>query len=190
MAKGEKKQALNQFGVEGAYANDFNKRMGADRSTFLPFLTNELNNPQGFGSDAIAQMLTQGGQAVSGATGAANEAATLNASRTGNSAAVPGIIDATARNAMKQQSDNALNVNIKNAMLKQQQQQEAAKGLEGLYGEDQNAVLRSLGLQNESLNAGTNASRAANENALGWYNAIMGSAQNGASMGLKAAGAI
>lgn len=171
MAKGEKKQALNQFGVEGAYASDFNKRMGADRSAVNPFLTNELAHPEGFGADTIAQMLTQGGQAVSGATGAASEAAGLNASRTGNSAAVPGIIDATARNAMKQQSDNALNVNIKNAMLKEQQRQDAAKGLEGMYGEDQHAVLAALGLQNESLNAGTNASNAANNAKLGWYKA-------------------
>jgi len=168
MAKGAKKLALDQYGREGAFADQFKGHSGADRSSLFPFLTNELTNPEGFGSDTIAQMLTQGGQAVSGATGAANEAATLNASRTGNSAAIPGIIDATARNAMKQQSDNALNVNIKNAMLKEQQRQDAAKGLEGMYGEDTNAVLKAFGLQNESLGENVNASRAANDAKLGW----------------------
>lgn len=167
MAKAEKKLALNQYGREGSFADTMNTRGAGDYSTIDPFLTNELTNPQGFGADTIAQMLTQGGQAVSGATGAAKEAATLNASRTGNAAAIPGIIDATARNAMKQGSDNALNVNIKNALLKNEQQQDAAKGLEALYGEDVGSALRAMGLQNESLNAGTGASRAANENIWG-----------------------
>jgi len=144
------------------------KNQGADRSTLFPFLGSELNNPQGFGSDAVAKMLTQGGEAVSGATGAANESAQLQASRTGNSAAVPGIIDSTARSAMKQQSDNALNVNIKNAMLKNEQQQDAAKALQGIYGEDVGGALKAMGLQNESLGENAAASKAADDAELGW----------------------
>ena len=144
------------------------KNQGADRSTLFPFLGSELNNPQGFGSDAVAKMLTQGGEAVSEATGAANEAAQLQASRTGNSAAVPGIIDSTARSAMKQQSDNALNVNIKNAMLKNEQQQDAAKALQGIYGEDVGGALKAMGLQNESLGENAAASKAADDAELGW----------------------
>ena len=182
MAKAEKKLALDQYGREGAFADTLNKRGAGDYSTIDPFLTNELTNPKGFGADTIAQMLTQGGEAVSGATGAAKEAATLNASRTGNAAAIPGIIDATARNAMKQGSDNALNVNIKNALLKNEQQQDAAKGLEGLYGEDVGSALKAMGLQNESLGEGTNASNAANQAKLGWYKAITGTGEDIAKM--------
>jgi len=183
VAKAEKKLALDQYGKEGGFADTMNKRGTGDYSTIDPFLTNELTNPQGFGSDAIAQMLTQGGESVSGATGAAKEAATLNASRTGNNAAIPGIIDATARNAMKQGSDNALNVNIKNAMLKSQQQQDASKGLEGLYGEDVASALKAMGLQNESLDAGTNASKARNDALIGWYKAASDNAKSAAAMG-------
>jgi len=184
MAKGEKKQALNQFGVEGGYADQMKKNQGADRGQLFPFLSNELYNPEGFGSDTVAKMLTQGGEAVSGATGAANEQSLLNASRTGNSAAVPGIIGSTARSAMKQQSDNALNVDIKDAMLKEQQKQDAARQIQGLYGEDVGAALKGMGLQNESLNAGTEASKAVTDSELGWLKA----AQEGAATGAMIAG--
>src|SRR6185437_8996436 len=184
MAKGAKKLALDQYGKEGGAADNLGKRSASDYGAVQPFLQNELIHPEGFGSDAISQMLTQGGQAVSGATGAANEAATLNASRTGNAAAVPGVISQTARNAMKQQSDNALNVNIKDAMLKQQQQQDAAKGLEGLYGEDVAAAMKAMGLQNESLGNNVNASKAVTDVELGWEKA----AQQGATTGAMIAG--
>ena len=159
------------------------KNQGADRSTLFPFLGSELNNPQGFGSDAVAKMLTQGGEAVSGATGAANESAQLQASRTGNSAAVPGIIDSTARSAMKQQSDNALNVNIKNAMLKNEQQQDAAKALQGIYGEDVGGALKAMGLQNESLGENVQASKAADSVPIEWYQAASSNAAKAAEMG-------
>lgn len=158
MAKGASQAAHAQIGKEGVYGSGQQANQTADRSQLFPFLQNEVTNPQGFGTDTVNQMLTQGGEAVSGATGAASEAANLNASRTGNTAAVPGIIDATARNAMKQQSGNALDVNIQNAMLKQKQQQAGASGLSGLYGEDQNAALKAMGLQNQSIDEWTKAS--------------------------------
>ncbi len=157
MAKGVSKSAQNLFGAEGSAATGQTQKEGADRATLFPFLTNEVTNPQGFGTDTLNQILTQGGEAAAGGTGAAAEAANLNASRTGNTAAVPGIIDATARNAMKQQSTNALDTNIQNAMLKQKQQQAGASGLSGLYSEDQNAALKAMGLQNETLGEWTKA---------------------------------
>lgn len=183
MAKGEKHQALNQFGKEGHIADTLGARGRTDYNSVFPFLSNELTNPEGFGQTTVDKMLTQGGQAVSGATGAAKEAATLNASRTGNTAAVPGIIDATARNAMKQQSNNALDVNIKDAMLKEQQRQDAAKGISSLYGEDVGSALKAMGLQNESLNAGTNASNVAD-------NMVFKGIDTFGNLGLKAAGMV
>lgn len=183
MAKGASKQAQNLFGREGAAAGNLGARGTTDYNSIFPFLTGEMTNPQGFGTTALDQMLTQGGEAVSGATGAASEAANLNASRTGNTAAVPGIIDATARNAMKQQSDNALNVNIKNALLKNEQQQAGARGLEGLYGEDLSAALKATGLENETLGEWTGADKA-KTNPL----SILGMFENNANTAAKAMG--
>jgi hypothetical protein len=145
-------------GLESAYQQDANNLSGVT----MPFLENELNNPQGLGQPALNQIQTQSGQAIAGATGAGNEQALLNASRTGNTAAVPGIIDANTRNAIAGQSNNALSTNIENAKLKQQQQQAGASGLEKMYGTDVSAALQSLGLSNQSIGEWNNGASLSN----------------------------
>ena len=184
MSKGSATAAQNQVGVNNAYASSFNKSGIQDRSQLFPFLQSEITNPQGFGQDTVNQMLTQGGQAVSGATGAANEDASLLASRTGNTASLPGVIDANSRNAMKQQSGNALDVNLANAKLKQQQQQTGVSQLGQLYGEDTGDVLKSLGLTNDSLGEWTKGKQAADQNIWQGVSTIGGLAAQGAGLGL------
>lgn len=172
MSKGSANAAKNQVGTNNAYATGYRQQGQQSLNTLFPFLTGEVTNPQGYGQDAVNDMLTQGGEAVSGATGAANEKASLLASRTGNTAALPGIIGANARGAMKQDSDNALDVAIKNADLKQKQQQAGASGLGSLYGQDTNAVLKSLGLANESIDEWTKGRSAAQAATLDWTKEI------------------
>lgn len=188
MSKGSATAAKNQVGINNAYAKSFNKSGIADRKTLFPFLQGEVTDPQGYGADTVNKMLTQGGQSVSGATGAANEAATLNASRTGNTAALPGLIGSNARSAMKQNSDNALSVALKDADLKQKQQQLGAAGLGNLYGEDTDAVLKSLGLTNQSIGEWTQGKAAANQGINDMMKTIGGLSLGSAGLGLKAAG--
>lgn len=183
MSKGSAAAAKNQVGVSNAYAKSFNKSGIADRGTLFPFLQNEVTDPQGYGQDTVNQMLTQGGESVSGATGAANEQAQLLASRTGNTAALPGIIGSNARSAMKQNSDNALTVALKNADLKQKQQQAGAAGIQNLYSDDTNDVLKSLGLANQSIGEWTQGQSAANKDAMDWTNTISNLASKGLSAG-------
>jgi hypothetical protein len=172
--------ALSNAGVGNAYSSGYQNAAGGVQSAELPFLQNELFDPQGFGQPALQPMQTQGGQSVAGATGAADEQAQLLASRTGNTAAVPGIIDATARNAMKQQSGNVLGTDIANAQLKQQQQQEGSAGLEKMFGTDVSAALQSLGLSNQAIADSTQASNDS-ENALqNWTKLGLGVAGTGA----------
>lgn len=182
MSKGSATAAKNQTGVSNAYASSFNKSGIQDRGQIFPFLQGELANPQGYGQDAVNQMLTQGGEAVSGATGAANEQANLLGARTGNTAAVPGLIGQNSRNAMKQQSDNALTIALKNADLKQKQQQEGASGISSLYSDDTNDVLKSLGLANQSIGDWTQGKAAATSGELGWLGAAEKGAQTGADI--------
>ena len=106
MAKGASKTASTNSGIGQSYSEGYQGQGGQIASSELPFLQNELTNPQGFGQQDLSQMQTQGGQATAGALGAGKEAATLNASRTGNTAAVPGVIDNATRSAMQQQSNN------------------------------------------------------------------------------------
>jgi hypothetical protein len=174
MSKGSAAAAKNQTGVSNAYASSFNKSGIQDRGAVEPFLQGEINDPQGYGQDAVNQMLTQGGESVSGATGAADEKANLLAARTGNTSSLPGIVGANARDAMKQNSDNALTIALKNADLKQHQQQAGASGLENLYGEDTGSVLKSLGLADQSIQDWTGAQTGAQDAAMGWTKTIAG----------------
>ncbi len=157
MAKGASKTASTNSGIGQSYSEGYQGGASGISSTELPFLQNELTNPQGFGQPAVNQMETQGGQAVAGAAGAGTEAADLLASRTGNTAAVPGVIDNSTRNAMKQQSNNVLSVDQANNQAKLQQQQEGSEGLEKMYGTDVTAALNALGLSNQAVSDWTQA---------------------------------
>lgn len=177
MAKGASKAAQNQVGVDNAYAKQYNQRASTVSDTLFPFLTGEMNDPQGFGQETLDKMETQGGEATSGALGAGKESAELLGERTGNTAAIPGIIDSTTRDAMKQQSDNALGISTQNAKLKEMQRQAGASGTEGLYSEDVKSALSALGLSTDSINAWTGADKASQDATMGW-----------AKLGLNAAG--
>lgn len=161
MSKGSAQAAQTLLGQQGAAASQYNTAATGVSGQLTPFLENELNNPQGFGQQGLSQLQTQAGQATAGALGAGKEAALLNASRTGNASAVPGVIDATTRGAMQQQSNNVLGTNLANDELKQKQQQAGASGLQDLYGTDVGAALKSLGLEDDSINAWTGAKTAA-----------------------------
>lgn len=164
MSKGSSEAAQTLLGQQGTAAGQYGTAATDVSGQLSPFLENELTNPQGLGQQQLSQIQTQGGQATAGALGQAKEAATLNASRTGNTAAVPGVIDNTTRSAMQQQSNNVLNTNLENSELKEKQQQEGASGLNSLYGTDVGAALKAMGLEDETINAWTQG-RSAVDNA-------------------------
>jgi hypothetical protein len=167
-AKGQASNNANTGANWGtAYTNSANSTLGQVQ----PFLQNELTDPQGFGTTTVNQMKTQAGESAAGGVGAATEAAKLNASRTGNTAAIPGIIDAAARSAQAGETTAANNVDIQNAELKNQQQQEGASGLEGIYGKEQAAALQSLGLSTQAANVENTAGQGAFQDVMGIVNA-------------------
>lgn len=179
MSKGSSTAAQTNQGIARNYSEGYQGAGGSLASTEVPFLTNELADPQGFGQPALTQMQTQGGQATAGALGAGKEAALLNASRTGNTAAIPGVIDQTTRNAMQQQSNNVLSTDIANQEAKLQQQQEASSGLEKMYGTDVSAALQSLGLSNSAIQDWTGANNGTTSKELGFLSAANSGAQTG-----------
>lgn len=186
MGKGTSAAAQKQVGVDNGFAGASSADAGKDRSSVLPFLTNEINNPQGYDPTTLSAMQTEGGQAVAGSVGTAGNAASLLASRTGNTAAVPGIIDSTARSGMSQQSNNALSILNNNAQLKNQQQQAGATGMENLYSQDQGNALKALGLTDESLGQWTNADNATSttlKNDVSDIGSLEGDAIKGAAAG-------
>lgn len=116
--------------------------------TLIPTLTNEAENPQGFGQLGLNELNTETGQNVAGQLGAGKEAALLKASRTGNPNTSSSIIDALTRSGMTQMSKNAQTGALSNLQAKLQQQQSGISGLERIQGQEQNDALSALGLTN------------------------------------------
>ena len=132
------------------WGNTYNAEGQTALNTVNPFLTNEMTNPQGFGQQTVNAMKTEGGQIAAGAAGQGKEGAILEAARTGNTAALPSIIDAAARNSMTGETNAALGTDLANAKLKQEQQQAGAAGEMGIYDTSTARALSSLGLSNQA----------------------------------------
>lgn len=122
----------------------------------LPFFSNMMKNPQGLGPTTMSQIMTSAGQATAGGEGAARQRAMDLASRTGNTAAIPGIIGGASKTGMVEQADTSRDLGVKNAMMKMQQQQEGASGLSGLFGKD-------IGSSLDASKAATSADELANK---------------------------
>lgn len=149
-------------------------------STLVPTLTKDVTNPQGFTPEQTNAMLVKGAEGAGGAaSGIAGEAG-LRAARSRNTGALSGVLDEAAREKMRTSAGVGLDVATKNAMLQQQQREQALKQLQGLYGTDVEAGLKAQGLVPEDINAWANA------NKTGWVQNVDDTI---ASLGQGAAGA-
>jgi len=163
LAKGDAAKAqdlANQKTASGWAPTLFNTSQQA-QSEVLPFFSSELTNPQGLGVQGTQQAITQGGQSLSGAKGSALEGATLNAARSGNPSSLTAVQDKINREGMAGSSNIGLDVALKNAELKQAQQQAGAQGLGSLSGQDITGALNSLGEASNASNAWANANTSA-----------------------------
>jgi hypothetical protein len=133
-------------------------------SSLIPTLQSEINNPIGFGQQALTQMQTQGGQDAAAQQGAAQQRATLAATRTGNLASLPAVQDQLARSGTQSADQNALGLDVANNQAKLQQQQQGIGGLQRLGATDTSAGLNALGLSNQALQQ--------YENAANWWEPI------------------
>jgi len=143
--------ALTNVGTGQTNANTLFGESQGEQSSILPFLNQEATNPQGFGQQTMGEMTTAGGQATAGTLGSGINRANLTASRTGNQAALSDIIAAATRGSQATTSNNALDLGLQNARLKQQQQQAGISGIGSLAGENEQSSLSSLGLSNQAI---------------------------------------
>jgi hypothetical protein len=149
--KGGTSQAQANINTANADNSQLFSQGQQEQSQILPFLQGEMLNPQGFGTAGTNELLTAGGEAASGATGAATEAANLRASRMGNPSSTASIIDAAARSGAQQQSANALDVNKANLQEKLNQQQAGEQGIGALSSGNIGESLSALGLSNDAV---------------------------------------
>ncbi len=185
--KGGTEQAQQNINTADKLSSGYATQEQGIQNQLLPFLTAETTNPQGFGQQGTNELLSSGGQEVSGAVGAGDEAAKLRASRLGNPSSSGSIIDAVARSGMAQQSDNALGINTENLGEKLKQQQAGATGIADIGGHDLQAALSSLGMSNDAVSDYIKASAA--NNPLNTLNGVLqaaGGIGTGVGAGLKA----
>lgn len=182
MARGAQDQAKQAFDQSKQTFQDSQDAYGGAKtnasslySSLFPALSQEATNPQGYGAKDLSAMNTAGQQSVGGATAGAVGEGDLIGARTRNAGSFAPALDEAVRSGERQNSENAVNIQGQNANVKQAQQQAGLAGLGNLYSTNTDAMLKSLGLGNESTNAGTSATNAlTNAGQSGWFQNMLG----------------
>lgn len=174
-------QAMGNSRSATGTASGYGSTAGGIGATLVPGMTQQYTNPQGLGQVGLNAELGAAEQAGGGATGAVQGEAGLNAMRTRNTGALSSVLDQAARRGGQNLSQSALGIQAQNEQLKQKQREEAAQGLQGLYGTDVGAQLKSMGIADEDLNTALAAGRQ------GWLQNTMGVVGTLGGMGLGAA---
>ena len=128
-------------------------------ASLLPFLTRELNNPQGYTQQQQGAMLGAAEGGAGGSTAGLTTEANLASARARNSGGFSGALDQTARDKDKALAGTSEDIASKSADLQQQQQQGAASGLSSLENMDTSAQLKAMGLVPEDLDAQANLNK-------------------------------
>jgi hypothetical protein len=150
-------QALNAGNTAASTGAGYGADAAGIQSNLLPFLTRELNNPQGFTQQQQGSMLSAAEGGAGGSTAGLTTEANLASARNRNSGGFSGALDEAARDKDKALAGSSEGIAAKSANLQQQQQQEAAGGLGQMQGLDTNAQLKAMGLVPEDVNAATKA---------------------------------
>ena len=164
MARKAQKQASQNFGNSQSTFNSgmdvagtAGENAGNLYSKLSPMYEQEAENPRGYGSADLAGMNTAVQQSVGGSTAAAKGEGMLQAARTRNRGTMASSIGDSIRSGQRTLADKALDIQGKNADMKQRQQQAGLEGLAGLYGENEKQQLGGLGEANQSIGEGNNA---------------------------------
>lgn len=143
-AKSQGKAAAGVSGNAGAEAD-------VDRSSVIPGLIRDVNNPVGFTPQQQNDMLVKQQEAAGGGNAAATGEGKLAAIRTRTAGGFAPALAEAARAKGRTLATGALGVANENAQLQQQKQQQARNQLLGLYGTDTSNMLKGMGLQAEDL---------------------------------------
>lgn len=150
MARQQQGQANQTFGTATGNASQYGGNASSINGTLTPFLTQRLLNPSGYSQGDMGTMLANAFGSAGGATSGITGQANLEAGRTRNDAGFSTALDDAARQRTAAAAQASEGVAANNADLKQAQQNNAARMLQGLYGTD-------VGAQNDALNTANNA---------------------------------
>jgi hypothetical protein len=180
--RGAVKQAKNLGQQAGAAADTSENRATSEYGALIPGLEADATHPTGFSPREKSSILTSAGEAAGGINSGASGLARLQSMRTRNAAGFAPALDEAARSKMRTAATTSQNVNIADAQLARQKQEEARRQLAGLYGVDTSNMLKSMGLEDQDLQTQLSAGRQ------GWLQDTEGLLGTIANLGSAAAG--
>jgi hypothetical protein len=158
MARDAQSQAKQSFKTAQGLTNQYAGNAQGTYGALSPELHQEAVDPMGLTpSESL-------GGAQAGAVGAGN----LEAARTRNVGGSDAAIAEAARQAMRQQSTNALGVEAADTALKEFQRQAGLKGEQDILGTETGSTLGALGQQTGATDALTKAGQS------GWFQSLLG----------------
>lgn len=152
MARQQQGQANQTFNTSTGNAAQFGGDASAIGGKLTPFLTQRLINPEGYSQGDMGAMLANALGGAEGATSGITGQANLQAGRSRNDAGFSTALDDAARQRTAAAAQASEGIAANNAGLKQDQSNNAAKMLAGLYGTD-------VGAQNDAMNTANNSTQ-------------------------------
>lgn len=147
------KSAVNTAGMLG------NEAQGIG-SSLTPFLTEEMLHPQGYGQQGLSAMTAAAEGGAGGATAGLTGQAMQRAAASHNTGAYQAALDAASRNRSQAEAGSSEGIAARNAGLQQEQAQQGASGLGGMYRTDTSGMLNAMGQESQDVNAESNAIKA------------------------------
>lgn len=177
-ATGEAKNAYNQaYGTAGMLGGE----ASGIGSNLTPFLTEEMLHPQGIGPQGLSAETAAATGGAGGALSAFQGAAAQRAGASRNAGAFQAALDDASRNAAKAAAGSSERIAANNEMLKQQQSQEGASGLNSLYKTDTSGMLDAMGQEANDIKAQI-AAQEAGPPGLSMINQVLGTVGGAAKL--------
>jgi hypothetical protein len=123
----------------------------AERAQLAPFFAEEMGAQHGFTPGQVNELLTNALSGAGAATGATQGAMQRQAAQTRNVTGLTKGLQDVAMERAKAAAGGAEGVAAQDVLGAQQLRQEGAKGMAGLYGQDTDAMLKSMGLQTQDI---------------------------------------
>lgn len=168
MSRQGKSDAQNTYNTASNLTGSSTANRGNLYNSLFGTYQNEASNPVGFTQPDIARMNTAAQQSAGGSLGAVVGKGNQYAAANRNLGSFAPAMDEASRSASRDLSNSALDIQNKNALLKETQRQQGISGMQGLENQENQDILASLGLQNQSTDALTNAEKT------GWFQNMLG----------------
>jgi hypothetical protein len=175
-AKTQGKQATGEAGASQGRAT-------SEYGTLEPILQREATSPYGMTPLEKSSAITSSGEALGGVNAGLGGEARLNSMRTRNASGFAPALAEAGREKGREQASNQLRINMADAEIARQRQQQALAQLQGLYGTDTSNMLRSMGIANQDLETQLAAGRQGwLQNTEGVINTLSGAAKAAADI--------